>query len=162
MKRLTIFLFFIMYGSWLFASEISLSMEQDNKIKIINGNHENIYTFPISINGYNVSCSGARMIIWGFPAKFNDNAPGENDYILFDLNKRKIIKHDLMSHGIFDAKFFHDTPLAYIGSFWGYIINTDSGEMERIDDDQLKNIDSLSEKCTKPADWSFNLLSTQK
>lgn len=140
----------------LSASGISLSIVNDNEIEIKDKTQTKNYKFPVVINGYNVNCHGTRMVVWGFPVKFIDDSPASNRYVLFDMGKRKIIKEELLAHGIFDAIFFRDNQRAYIASYWGYVIKINGGSIERIAEDELDNIDSLAEDCIKPADWSYN------
>lgn len=139
-----------------FASEMKFSIINKNKIRIQQGNSRKTYSFFVSINGYSVNCQRTKMIVWGYPLKFNENSPSANGYVLFDLKNRKIIKSDLMFHGIFSATFFSDNIHAYIGSGMGYLINIKTGkEIETVSRNELDNVDNLSEKCAKPKSWMF-------
>lgn len=158
-KTLLLLILFFCNDTLSSVPALSFFIVGNNKIEIKEKDKTKKYEFFISINGYNVNCSGTKMIIWGLPMHFINDSPGDNGYVLFNLTKRTVIKNDLLNHGIFDALFFQDNKRAFISSYWGYTIDLSSGKTDRISDNELNDVDTISEKCIKPINWSFNRFS---
>lgn len=162
MKRkltLTIALFsFIFLINECYSSQQKLEITSlaNNKLNITDYKSSNIYIFNISINGYEVNCSGEKMVLWGYPVKFVDGSPADNEFVIFDLKTKKTIATNLVSHGIFGAIFLSDNVNAFLDTGGGYIVNTQTGEAKDIDKKMLGKLDSISEKCQKPKRWSYN------
>ncbi|WP_337264498.1 MULTISPECIES: hypothetical protein [unclassified Serratia (in: enterobacteria)] len=87
-------LFFLFTINLCYSSQpdLEISILELNKLKIKENKSERIYKFNVSINGYEVNCSGEKMVLWGYPLKFNDQSPADNGYVIFDLKDKKTIK----------------------------------------------------------------------
>lgn len=140
--------------SFAFALTVDKSGNSDVKIKNL-GRYLYLKT-DVNLTGYNINCSGDRLILWGHPIKINESNPQDSTVILFDLSKQKILKKIGFSKGVFDVDFLTKSDEAYIGSDPGFIINTNTGGVATVPQDFVPDAHGLFEQCVKDKGWKYD------
>ncbi|WP_232062531.1 hypothetical protein [Buttiauxella agrestis] len=161
MKKIILFLCLLfLYGNmgncYSSTKDTQLSIVSSSQLIVASKNNKSTYTFNFTINGYEMNCQGTKVILWGFPLKFNEGSPADNTYLLIDLQSQEIIKESLVSHGVFGARFFIDGKSVFLDTGNGLILNTNTGYATIVKSDVFEKLNDLSEKCIKPTNWSFN------
>jgi hypothetical protein len=151
-----VFWSFFSNSSYSDVHNMTVSLSGEHGLQIIQNGKRRLYNFNVEINGYETSCDGSKIILWGYPLRFNENSPADNSYVLYDVVTNSVTYDGLMAHGIFDAGFLKDNKRAFLGSGEMYFIYLSTGELSRVDNTIIAHMDSLFEKCRKPINWSYN------
>jgi hypothetical protein len=85
-------------------------------------------TFRHSVDGYEVSCDGRALAVWGKPLKMNANNPQDSDLTIVDLPSLKTTRQFAFSKGVFSVEFLKDKPQLLVDTDPGEVVDFQSGK----------------------------------
>jgi hypothetical protein len=138
------------------TDDLTISLTGKDAIQIAKNRKIRKHHFNIEVNGYKVNCSGEKLILWGYPLRFNESSPADNSYVLYDIVNDSIISNGLMGHGIFDVEFLKDNKRAFLESGEGYFLYLKTGSLTKVDNGIINDLNNLFQKCKRPIGWTYN------
>ncbi|WP_217479115.1 hypothetical protein [Enterobacter chuandaensis] len=144
--------FFVSFN--VYASGVTLNGNDSITVDI--KNYTKTLKFDTVINGYNVKCSGDKIILWGKPKIINEGSPQDTNVILVDLEHRYKKIEKVVSEGVFSVDFMKGTDLAYIGTNQGLFFNLANGNLKSVGPEFDPTDDNNFETCKKNSSWEFN------
>ncbi len=108
--------------------EIQLPAIGASSLTINDRGHAGKVSFKHSVDGYEMSCDGHALAVWGKPLKLNVNNPQDTDLTIVDAQSFKTTRQFAFSKGVFSVEFLKTKPLLLVDTEAGEVVDFVTGK----------------------------------
>ena len=108
--------------------EIRLPTMGASSLAINDHGHAAKVSFQHSVDGYELSCDGHALAVWGKPLKLNVNNPQDADLTIVDVQSLKTTRHFAFSKGVFGVEFLKTRPLLLVDAEAAEVVDFATGK----------------------------------
>ena len=108
--------------------EIQLPAMGASSLTINGHGHAGKVSFKHSVDGYELSCDGHALAVWGKPLKLNVNNPQDADLTIVDIQSLKTTRQFAFSKGVFSVEFLKAKPLLLVDTGAGEVVDFATGK----------------------------------